>query len=62
MANYSPNCQSKMQQNWVTLLKTFFHLPLKPLLTKDFEVTLEEGVACLQSFLTTDAASFFFFQ
>ena len=58
MENYSPSCQSKMQQNWVTPLKILCHLPLKPLLTKDLEVTLEEGVASLHSFLTTDTSSF----
>ena len=46
-----------MQQNWVTLLKN--SLPPAPQASpEDLEVTLEEGVASLHSFLTTDSSSF----
>ena len=44
MANYLSSCKSKMQQNWVTPLKSLLHQPLKHLLTKFSEVTFEEGV------------------
>ena len=52
MANYLSSCKSKMQQNWVPPLKILLHQPLKHLLTKFPEVTLEEGV-CLSSYIFT---------